>query len=73
MTRVEKLRILETQLSNALEEAGPQTIAAIAKQYRETLKEIEEIEGADHNDDEIAAIISEQDTWTPGAVRPDRS
>lgn len=73
MTRAEKLKVLEERLSDALEEAGPQTIAAIAKQYRETLKEIEEIEGAEQNDDDIAEIISEREPWMPGAVRPSRS
>jgi cell division protein ZapA (FtsZ GTPase activity inhibitor) len=73
MTRAEKLKILEEQLSVALEEAGPQTIAAIAKQYRETLKEIEEIEGA-NNDDEIADILSAREAaGKPGAVRQSRS
>ena len=73
MTRVDKLKALEEQLSIALEDAGPQTIAAIAKQYRETLREIEEIEGAEQNDDDIAEIISEREPWMPGAVRPSRS
>ena len=73
MTRAEKLKTLEARLSDALEEAGPQTIAAIAKQYRETLKEIEEIEGAENDGDDIAEIISEREPWMPGAVRPNRS
>ena len=74
MTRAEKLKNLEELLSNALEEAGTKSIAAIAKQYRETLKEIEEIEGADNNDDEIAAILQRRETaGKPGAVRPGRS
>lgn len=74
MTRSEKLKLLEAQLSDALEVAGPQTIAAIAKQYRETLREIEEIEGAQQNDDEIADILSARESaGKPGAVRPNRS
>ena len=74
MTRVDKLRALEEQLQYALEDAGPQQIAAIAKQYRETLREIEEIEGAQKHDDEIADILSARESaGKPGAVRPNRS
>ena len=74
MTRVDKLKLLEEQLQYALENAGPQTIAAIAKQYRETLKEIEEIEGAANIGDEIADILSAREAaGKPGAVRPNRS
>ena len=74
MTRVDKLRLLEEQLQDALENAGPQTIAAIAKQYRETLKEIEDIEGAANTGDEIADILSAREAaGKPGAVRQNRS
>ena len=74
MTRADKLKALEEQLSGALEEATPQNIAAIAKQYRETLKEIEEIEGAEQKDDDIEEILSRRATaGKPGAVRPNRS
>lgn len=74
MSRLAKLKMLEEELSGALENATVQTIAAIAKQYRETLKEIEEIEGAEQNDDEIAEILSARESdGKPGAVRPNRS
>jgi Fic family protein len=74
MTRADKLKALEEQLSDALEEATPQNIAAIAKQYRETLKEIEEIEGAEQKDDDIEEILSRRAAaGKPGAVRPNRS
>ena len=74
MSRIDKLKTLEAQLSAALEDAGQQTIAAIAKQYRETLREIEEIEGAQQNDDEIGDILSARESaGKPGAVRQSRS
>ena len=74
MTRAKKLRALERKLKKALAEAEPREIAAIAKQYRETLKEIEEIEGAERNDDDIAEILSAREVaGKPGAVRPNRS
>ena len=74
MSRLAKLKMLEEELSGALENATVQTIAAIAKQYRETLREIEEIEGAEQHDDDIADILSRRAAaGKPGAVRPDRS
>lgn len=36
---------------------GARDMAQLAKQYRETLKEIEEIQGDDHGEDEIDKIL----------------
>lgn len=70
MSRLEKLRTLEAQLSAALDEAEVKEVASLARQYRETLKEIEEIEGAQDDDDEISRILSERAAaGKPGAVR----
>ena len=69
-TRLEKLKELEVMLAISLEECQPKEMAALARQYRETLKDIEEIEGAEANDDDIAAIISEREAaGKAGAVR----
>ena len=57
MTRLEKLKDLEMQLCTMMSDASARELAPLAKQYRDTLKEIEEIESADDQDDEIAAII----------------
>ena len=46
MSRLEKLKELEIQLALAMRECQNKELAAIARQYRETLKDIEEIEGA---------------------------
>ena len=47
---------------------------ALAKQYRETVREIEEIEGAESNGDEIGEILSiRQAAGKPGAVRKNRA
>lgn len=73
MARIEKLKELEVKLYVAMQSAQNKDLATLAKQYRETLKEIEEIEGAEQNDDDIAEIISEREPWMPGAVRPSRS
>ena len=39
---------------------GPKCMPQLSKQYRETIREIEEIEGAENNDDEIGEILSER-------------
>ena len=49
MSRLDKLKELEIELHRQMQKANSRTIAAIARQYRETLKEIEEIEGVGGN------------------------
>ena len=58
MTRLEKLRALETELRSALDDADPRSMAQLARQYRETLREIEELEKDDDDLDEIARILA---------------
>lgn len=58
LTRLEKLKELETDLKELMSKANSRSYAALCKQYRETIKEIEEIEGADNGEDEIAKIIA---------------
>lgn len=72
MSRLEKLKNLESDLLNLMKKANTRTYAQLAKQYRETIKEIEEIEGAADATDEITKIIKESGR-VPGAVRPNRS
>lgn len=71
MSRLDRLIELRDVLDSAIAECdSKRDLAALARQYRETLKEIEEIEGADSNDDDIAAIISEREAaGKAGAVR----
>ena len=57
MNRLEKLRQLEEDLRVLMAKANSRAYPALAKQYRETLREIDEIEGGNDEDDEIAAII----------------
>lgn len=57
MTRLEKLKELEAELHKQMQKANSRSIAAIARQYRETLKEIEEIEGSDSDESEIDKIL----------------
>ena len=58
MTRLDKLRALEAELRLAMDNADPRTLAPLAKQYRETLSEIEELEKDDGELDEIARILA---------------
>ena len=57
-SRLDKLKELEGVLQNALMVVDCDKIAPIAKQYRETIREIEEIEGTKGNTDEISEILS---------------
>ena len=70
MSRLEKLKELEEDLRGLMKKANSRTFAVLARQYRETLKEIEEIEGTESNDDEIANILQRrEDNGEAGAVR----
>ena len=70
MTRLTKLKALECTLEEQMQKANSRSIAAIARQYRETLREIAEIEGTDDNEDEIAEILQERASkGKAGAVR----
>jgi hypothetical protein len=72
MTRLEKLKELEEYLYEALSDCEDRSLASISKQYRETIKEIEEIESGSEQSDEIAEILGDRDGM-PGAVRANRS
>lgn len=68
--RLAKLKQLETELRAALDEADPRSIAAIARQYRETLREIDELEKDDGDIDEIARILNERQSRADASGRP---
>ena len=68
MTRLEKLRELEQDLKKLMAKANSRSFAQLAKQYRETIKEIEEIEGNEPEEDEIAKLLGESN-GVPGPVR----
>lgn len=73
-SRLEQLKVLARILAEKLDNPEEQNTAQLAKQYRETIYEIEEIEGMNDTDDELGRILSERDAdGKPGAVRPDRS
>lgn len=69
-TRLDKLKELEAELREGIKSCETKELASLAKQYRETLREIEEIEGADDDGDEIAELLSSRESaGKPGSVR----
>lgn len=74
MSRLEKLKEMELRLYAAMEAADGRTLPALARQYRETIREIEEIEGGERENDEIGEILARRGAdGKPGADRKDRS
>lgn len=71
MTRLEKLLELEQELKQLMAKANSRSFAPLAKQYRETIKEIEELEGSEPEDDEITKILGGD--GMPGPVRKNNS
>lgn len=66
--RVEQLKELLLILAKEIDDQpGARDMASLARQYRETLKEIEEIEGNSEQEDEISKILG--DDGCPGSVR----
>jgi len=74
-SRLEQLKELLEILADAIDrKPGARDLAQLSKQYRETIREIEDIEGAGDNDDEIGEILGNRAAdGKPGAVRKDRS
>ena len=69
MTRLEKLRELEQELKELMSKANSRSFAPLAKHYRETIKELEEIEGRENDsEDEIAKLLGDSN-GVPGSVR----
>ena len=57
-----------------MQKANSRSIAPLAKQYRDTIREIDEIENAVTEDDEIEEIMQKRvDNGDAGAVRKDRT
>ncbi len=72
--RLTKLKQLEAKLETALDECDGDKIAPIAKQYRETLQEIDELEGSKGNNNDISDILRKRQVdGLPGAIRQNKS
>lgn len=74
-SRLEQLKTLRDTLAGAIDQCeSMRDLAALSRQYRETIREIEEIEGAVDNGDEIGKILAEREAdGKPGAVRKNRA
>ena len=70
MSRLDKLKALEIELRAALDDADPRSMAPLAKQYRETIREIEELENYEDGLDEIARILANRQ---PNSDAPGRA
>lgn len=73
--RLEELKNLKLVLAAAIDGySDPKALPQLAKQYRETVREIEEIEGAANSEDEICEILGERAAdGKSGAVRKSRT
>ena len=73
--RLEQLKKLRDTLAKAIDTCeSMRDLATLSRQYRETIREIEEIEGTNDDTDEIGAILAErQQDGKPGAVRTHRT
>lgn len=73
--RLKQLKTLAGVLASSIDGCeDARALPQLAKQYRETIREIEEIEGAQHHGNEIGAILAErQADGKPGAVRKNRA
>lgn len=71
LSRAERLTALRDVLANAINECdSKRDLAALSKQYRETLRELEEIEGKVIENDEIGELLaSRAANGLSGAVR----
>lgn len=73
--RLQQLKILAGILAQNIDDCEDlRALPQLAKQYRETIREIEELEGAQNHGDEIGEILAQrQADGKPGAVRADRT
>ena len=73
--RLLQLKELAKVLAGSIDSCNdPKALPPLAKQYRETIREIEEIEGANNHGDEVSYILGERAAdGKPGAVRKDRA
>ena len=61
-TRVEQLKTLREILAEAIDNCNSmRDLASLSRQYRETIRELEEIEGTTNDNDEIGDILASRD------------
>lgn len=73
--RLEMLQLLAGMLAKRLDQGvDDKSLASVTKQYRDTLREIEELKGANGGDEEIDELMQARAAkGRPGAVRERRN
>lgn len=73
--RYDQLIALRDKLATSIDTCeSMRDLASLSRQYRETIREIEELERSTDTDDEIGDILRRRAAdGEPGAVRPNRS
>ena len=73
--RLKQLKTLAGMLADSIDRCeDARVLPQLARQYRETIREIEGIEGAKDDGDEISAILEQRKAdGKPGAVREDHA
>lgn len=74
-SRLEQLKTLAAILAENIDNCQQvRVLPQLAKQYRETVREIEEMEGTQNHGDEISQILEGRKAdGKPGTVRKDRT
>ena len=74
-SRLEQLKRLALVLAKNIDSCeDARLLPQLAKQYRDTIREIEEMEGVPRDDDEVGAILAQrQQDGKSGAVRKSRT
>jgi hypothetical protein len=70
-TRLDQLQLLANKLATEVEACDdPRLLPQLAKQYRETIRELDELKGMGQDDDEIGEILAKREAdGCAGAVR----
>lgn len=74
-SRLTRLKELRDKLETAIENCeSMRDLAALSRQYRETIREIEDIEGTYDDEDEIESLLAERKAnGSAGSVRKNRA
>ena len=74
-TRLDQLKALAKVIAEQIDACDDvKALPQLARQYRETIREIEEIDGGKQDGDEIGTLLAQREAdGKPGAVRKNRA
>ena len=74
-TRLDQLKALARVIAEQIDAGDDlKALPQLARQYRETIREIEEIDGGKQDGDEIGTLLAQREAdGKPGAVRKNRA